>query len=261
MAVAESVLGSSSVTVAGISLGIDQLGSGSPVVLVHGWMCDRTDMAALGAALAIDHQVVSVDLRGHGASSMPDSGFGLTDFADDIAGVIAALGLSRPVVAGHSMGGAVALVLAQRFPDLTSGIVMIDSPWAFWPPSPQSVAEAPGLWGEAFATRRDRLASARLALHGDTVFGTAPQAVAAESFASLMAWDGPGALRAVDGPVHAIFSDANWQPERLSASLGVHAIRIPQTGHWIQLERPADVADVVRSVPGSVPATALRPPL
>src|SRR5258707_15826215 len=72
-------------------------------------------------------RVVAVDLRGHGASDAPDQEYTIAGFADDIAWQCAQLGLQKPVVIGHSFGGAVVLELCGRYPELASGMVMIDS--------------------------------------------------------------------------------------------------------------------------------------
>ena len=99
-------------------------------VLVHGlasnarlWDGVALDLAAAG------HPVATVDLRGHGRSSKPDGPYDVTTVADDLAAVIAGLGLDRPLVAGQSWGGNVVLELAARHPAATRGIVCVDGGW------------------------------------------------------------------------------------------------------------------------------------
>jgi pimeloyl-ACP methyl ester carboxylesterase len=106
-------------------------GSLTPVVLVHGWCCDHTYLAPQFEYLGdLGHAVVALDLRGHGESDKPEGAYSMDVFADDLAWLSRELGLERPVIVGHSMGGVVAFELAIRHSDLPGAIVMIDSPVA-----------------------------------------------------------------------------------------------------------------------------------
>jgi pimeloyl-ACP methyl ester carboxylesterase len=98
-----------------------------PLVFVNGWTGDHGIFTPQIAHFAPTHHVVAVDLRGHGASDAPEQDYTVAGFADDIAWQCAQLGLKKPVVIGHSFGGAVVLELCGRYPDLASGMVMIDS--------------------------------------------------------------------------------------------------------------------------------------
>ncbi len=101
-----------------------------PFVLVHGLASNARlwDGVATGLA-AGGHAVVTVDLRGHGRSSKPDGPYDVPTVADDVAALIAGLGLDRPVVAGQSWGGNVVMELAARHPAATRGIVCVDGGW------------------------------------------------------------------------------------------------------------------------------------
>jgi pimeloyl-ACP methyl ester carboxylesterase len=111
----------------GVGLAFDDAGQGEPVILVHGWACNRAFLAPQSDALSARHRVVTVDLRGHGASDAPEQDYTLHGFAEDLAWLCSELDLRRPIMVGHSMGGNIALEFAARFPDLTRGIVLIDS--------------------------------------------------------------------------------------------------------------------------------------
>jgi pimeloyl-ACP methyl ester carboxylesterase len=69
-----------------------------------------------------------VDLRGHGESDAPSERYTVRRFAEDIASTCTQLGIERPVVIGHSLGGLVALDLASAYPGLVGAAVLIDSP-------------------------------------------------------------------------------------------------------------------------------------
>ncbi len=75
------------------------------------------------------HRVVAVDLRGHGRSDKPDSGYDVGTVAGDVAALLERLELDRPWVAGQSWGGNVVLELAWTRPDLVAGLACVDGGW------------------------------------------------------------------------------------------------------------------------------------
>ena len=98
-----------------------------PVVLAHGFSDDGLCWTPVARLLEADYDVVMVDARCHGRSDAPATAYRLTDMADDLAGVIQGLGLEKPVVMGHSMGGATAYALAGAYPDLPRAIIIEDA--------------------------------------------------------------------------------------------------------------------------------------
>ena len=101
-------------------------GSGAtpPVLLLHAIGC--TGMLTwfpTVAELARTHRVIAFDQRWHGRGPRADR-FSLHDCADDVAAVITALGLERPIVAGYSMGGVIAQRTWRQHPDLIGGLVL-----------------------------------------------------------------------------------------------------------------------------------------
>jgi pimeloyl-ACP methyl ester carboxylesterase len=112
----------------GVALAYDDVGSGTPpVLLVHGYAGDRSVMRCQAAHFSPNHRVVSVDLRGHGKSAAPEGAYTIPTFADDLAWLCRELGLYRPVVVGHSLGGMIALDIAARYPDLAAAVVALDA--------------------------------------------------------------------------------------------------------------------------------------
>jgi pimeloyl-ACP methyl ester carboxylesterase len=103
-------------------------GSDQSYVFVHGWCCNREYFAPQASYFAAKgHTVLNLDLRGHGASKVPEgTSITIADFASDVAAIIAATGLNQPIAVGHSMGGLIVLSLAADYPSYVGGIVMVD---------------------------------------------------------------------------------------------------------------------------------------
>jgi pimeloyl-ACP methyl ester carboxylesterase len=97
-----------------------------PVVLLHGLTGSGACWTPLARALEAEFDVVMPDARGHGGSSAPDDGYRYDDLASDVMGLLAGIGLPRPVLLGHSMGGMTAAVIASRGEKLLRGLVLVD---------------------------------------------------------------------------------------------------------------------------------------
>ena len=122
----------------GTRLYYEEGGSGSPaLLLIHGWTCDRTFLEPQFEHFRPRHRVVRVDLRGHGQSDKPEQEYTMRAFADDVAWVCGRLGLEKPVLIGHSMGGLISLTVAAERPEIPGAIVSLDSPIL---PTPNEVA-------------------------------------------------------------------------------------------------------------------------
>src|SRR5262245_31574317 len=103
----------------GVRLAYEERGRGAPpMVFVHGIACDHSHFTPQFDHFGRNHRVVAVDLRGHGQSDKPEGDYSLTLYTEDLAWLCEALGLYRPVIVGHSLGGVIALDLAARYPEL-----------------------------------------------------------------------------------------------------------------------------------------------
>lgn len=101
-----------------------------PFVLAHGLASNARTWDGVAARLSSrGHLAFTVDLRGHGRSSKPDGPYDVPVVADDIAALVDALGVDRPVVAGQSWGGNVVLELGARHPASIRGVVCVDGGW------------------------------------------------------------------------------------------------------------------------------------
>lgn len=136
----------------GLRLFYERSGVGAPELLfVHGWCCDRSAFQPQFDHFAQAHRVTSLDLRGCGRSDKPESGYDIPDLADDLARFCDAVGVDKPVVVGHSLGGMIAVELAARYAALPRALVLVD-------PGPIDPQPATVQFFEEFA---EQLASAR----------------------------------------------------------------------------------------------------
>ena len=129
------------VDVDGVRLHCVVRGEGPPLVLIHGLGGQMLNFAYVVDLLAEEFRVILVDRPGAGYSSaMPPGKRGIRAQAAVVAGLVRKLGLRKPCVVGHSLGGAVALALALDYPDLVGELALIaplshavrGSPWAKW---------------------------------------------------------------------------------------------------------------------------------
>jgi len=98
----------------GVQIHYESGGSGPPaLVFIHGWNCDRSYWSAQLPVFAATHQVVAIDLAGHGESGVNRENWSMANFGADVAAVADALQLEDIILVGHSMGGPVALEAAK----------------------------------------------------------------------------------------------------------------------------------------------------
>ena len=115
--------------------------SAAPVVLLPALGETADDWAEVAAALSRSWHVYAVDLRGHGRSDWPGQ-YTLPLLRDDVTGFLDALGLGQVTLIGHSMGGAVAYLLAMRHPGRVRRLVLED-PAPPWPRPVPPVSSRP----------------------------------------------------------------------------------------------------------------------
>lgn len=119
------------VTVDGLDIAFERAGSGPPLVLLHGGFSDHRAWRHQVDELSDEFTVVAWDTPGCGGSSDPPPTFRLPDYADCVAGLVAALDLGRPHLLGLSFGGGLALEVYRRHPGLPRSLVLA-SAYAGW---------------------------------------------------------------------------------------------------------------------------------
>jgi pimeloyl-ACP methyl ester carboxylesterase len=108
----------------GINLYYETLGTGRPLILLHGGLGSGEMFGPVRAALAEHHQIIVPDLQGHGRTADIDRPIDIRLMADDIAALIDHLGLEKPDLVGYSLGGGVAFFTAVKYPDKVGRLIV-----------------------------------------------------------------------------------------------------------------------------------------
>lgn len=111
----------------GVRLHYRIAGSGSAIVLIHGYAQTGYMWSPVIADLARDHTVIVPDLRGAGASGKPAGGYQKKQLAQDVHALVAALGYKDAAVVGHDIGLMVAYAYAAQYPEQTRRVVLMDA--------------------------------------------------------------------------------------------------------------------------------------
>jgi pimeloyl-ACP methyl ester carboxylesterase len=235
-------------------LAVDDGGAGAPVVFVHSLAGTSGHWSAQLEHLRRSRRAVAFDLRGHGRSEAPRNGdYAITAVAADIGAVAGALGLERFALVGHSMGGGVALAYAGAHPKRVARLLLLDPigdgtqiPAAEMQPlldaldSPAYQETIEGYWdtiaGPNVAVRERLLADLR----------ATPRKTVVEGFKAVPRFDPTPHLACFRGPVLAVVTPSNDYPFSIHRLKGGPPHRVVEgTGHWIQLDRPAECSRIL----------------
>lgn len=115
------------INVNGIRLTYERLGTGTPMVLLHGYPLDHHLWDDVVPLLSDTFDLIVPDLRGFGGSSTVESFYTMEDFAGDIAALLDHLGIQKAAIVGHSMGGYIALAFARLYPARVTGLGLVGS--------------------------------------------------------------------------------------------------------------------------------------
>lgn len=122
------------ININGIDLAYERRGKGTPLVLLHGFPLDHHTWDFVSPLLEGTFDLILPDLRGFGESSTVDSQYTLDDFASDIVGLLDHLGIQKAAIAGHSMGGYLALAFTKLYPERVSGLGLVSTQTLADPP-------------------------------------------------------------------------------------------------------------------------------
>ena len=115
------------INVNGIRLAYTRRGAGTPLLLIHGYPLDHTIWDEVLPLLEKDFDLVLPDVRGFGESSTIASQYSMNDIASDFIGLLDHLGIQKVALAGHSMGGYIALAFARLHPERVTDLALVAS--------------------------------------------------------------------------------------------------------------------------------------
>jgi pimeloyl-ACP methyl ester carboxylesterase len=221
-------------------------GPGVPAVFVHSYAGSAAHWRAQLSHLRPHRRCVAVDLRGHGQSDAPDdSDYSMPAMGKDIGAVADALGLSRFVLVGHSMGGAAAAAYVGEQPGRVAGLVLAGSPGKSDPAQAQQVMAAMGAdYDKVSAGYWNSLLEGAQPAVRDTLEGDMRRVQREPSLAmikAIFAFDPLPALRAYPGPKLIIDtthgdSDAALYKQMPDITRKV----VTGTSHWAHMDKPQE---------------------
>lgn len=111
----------------GIDLAYSDEGQGAPVVFLHAFPLNRTMWEPQVAGLRDSYRIITIDLRGHGESDAPMWRYTLSQFVEDINGLLDHLAITRATFVGLSMGGYILFTLYRMYPARVQALVLADT--------------------------------------------------------------------------------------------------------------------------------------
>jgi pyruvate dehydrogenase E2 component (dihydrolipoamide acetyltransferase) len=244
------------------SLNVLEAGAGEPpILLIHGFGGNLESWSDLQSRLAEDRRVIAFDLPGHGDSDATGEDWSIPALAAAVRDLLDALGIAQAHLVAHSLGGAISIALAQRTPERVASLTLIGSA-GLGPDIDGSYIE-----GFLAAKRRKDLRPVIACLFSDERFVTEPllerlirmkridgveaalRRIAAAAFpGGRQAVELRSALPELSMPVRLIWGDVD------AIITSAHAIGLPRStilhgaGHMAHVERPAEVAALVREL-------------
>jgi pimeloyl-ACP methyl ester carboxylesterase len=109
----------------GLKVHLEITGEGRPLILMHGWGCNHTTVRSIATTAAATHTVYNIDFPGFGASEEPSEVWGVERYTRLIEELVRKEQIEKPVLAGHSFGGRVAILYASR--NEVDKVVLIDA--------------------------------------------------------------------------------------------------------------------------------------
>ena len=216
--------------------------SGCPLLFLHGTGCDASDWIPVIERLPSEQRCIAPDFRGHGRSAVPTQPFTLADLAGDVLCLAGYLGIQELVIVGHSLGGMVAMEVAQRSSDVV-GLVLLEG-WT-------SLSTA----GSAFAPGRfygslSETAIAQIQRKSEGTRNRFQSEIWHDFWESVKNFDAYTYLQHASIPIYEVFgsmgrNDLTEDKLRIPSNPNIRRVWIPNTGHYLPHECPAEITKIV----------------
>jgi len=251
-----------------VTLQVEDVGRGIPVVFVHGFPLNRTMWNAQWKSLQEDCRTIVPDLRGFGGSTVTPGTVTMEQMADDLAAMLDAMSITEPIVfCGLSMGGYVAWQFVQRHRKRLQGLILCDTRAAADSPEAaegrrktadqvvrlgaQSIAEAmqPKLFGETTMKERPEVVKAVR----EMILSTNVEGIAAAQRGMAQRPDVSGQLEEIDVPTLVICGEEDRiSPVKEMAEIAekipiARFVVVPDSGHMTPMEVPEVVNEAIRN--------------
>jgi 3-oxoadipate enol-lactonase len=247
------------VNIAGVNLAYARRGQGAPLVLIHGYPLDHSIWDPIAPFLEHNFDLIIPDLRGFGESDVMEADDSIVDYASDIAGLLTHLKIRKAYVAGHSMGGYVALAFGREYEERVAGLAMVAS---------QMAADTPERKEGRYATARQVLGSGvggvvesmapklssqpeLQAFARNLISRQPPLGIFSALHAMAQRMDSSEIFAGFPFPVVIVHGDADAlipveRGREMKAALpAAHFVELPGAGHLLMMENPEGVAEAL----------------
>ena len=239
-------------------------GNGAPVICMHGIWDEGSYFNALagdGPGTFAGHPMYLVDLRGHGESDKPESGYRWTDYADDIVCLVEDEGFERVVLVGHSLGAMTSLLAAAQIPDRIAAMVLEDPPVPMREAAGDVFGTLLELKQKPFETVVDEIRAWRPFITQDEAEGSARRLI--QTADGVLAEVSSGASAdiqiptpGVTIPAPALVIQAGYEDQRAFGAEGPALLKavlpnlrietIPETSHNVLREKPDEYRALIQ---------------
>lgn len=248
------------VNIDGVHIAYERRGRGLPLVLVHGYPLDHSIWEPLAPFLEQQFDLILPDLRGFGESEVMPADDSIVDYASDIAGLLTHLNIRKAYIAGHSMGGYVALAFAREYEDRVAGLALVASQMAADAPdrkegryasAKQVLEQGAGSVAEQMAPKLSVVPRWQAFAHG-LIEKQPPQGIAAALYAMAGRPDSSEMFAAFPFPVVIVHGDADELipvqkgRDMKAAHPAAHYTELPGAGHLLMMEQPQRVAEALK---------------
>ena len=244
----------------GVELAYEEHGQGAPLVLIHGYPLDHSIWGEVIPLLEKEFHLIIPDLRGFGQTEEMEADISILTYASDIEGLLTHLKIKKAFIAGHSMGGYVALAYARSYMDEVSGLALISS---------QAAADSPERKQGRYATAKQVLETGMKvvvdsmtpklsadkhiqAFIREVISKQKPQGTSSALKAMAERPDSTELLSTSRFPVVIVHGDADElipieRGREMKAALpNAHYVELPTAGHMPMMENPHAVAEALR---------------